>query len=78
MHPFTQSLFVVIYFSKDDVKGTEMKMKNGFLLLLILLAFGIFSSGCAEYSQNVKDKCPECGNVFRVDNTPSLARLARY
>jgi len=51
----------------DDVKGGKMKMKNWFLFLLILLAFGIFSSGCAEYAQNVKDKCPECGAVFRVE-----------
>ena len=42
-------------------------MKNWFPFLLILLAFGIFSSGCAEYAQNVKDKCPECGAVFRVE-----------
>ncbi len=41
-----------------------MEMKNWFLFLLILLVFGIFSSGCAEYSQNVKDKCSECGTIF--------------
>ncbi len=47
------------------LEGTEVKMKNWFLFLLILLAFGIFSSGCAEYAQNVKDKCPECGTIPR-------------
>jgi len=41
-------------------------MKNWFPPLLILLALGIFSSRCAEYAQNVKDKCPECGTVFIV------------
>jgi hypothetical protein len=53
-------------------------MKNWFLFLLILLAFGIFSSGCAEYAENVKDKCPECGTVFRVNNTPPGVRLSGY
>jgi len=43
----------------------EMEMKNWFLSLLILLALGIFSSGCAEYAQNVKDKCPGCGTIPR-------------
>jgi len=62
----------------DDVNGTEIKMKNWFLILLVLLALGIFSSGCAEYSQNVKDKCPDCGNTFRVNNTPSGVRLSGY
>jgi hypothetical protein len=47
-------------------RGREMKRKNWFLFLLTLLAFGIFSSGCAEYVQNVKDKCPECGTAFSV------------
>jgi len=49
--------------------GTEINMKNRFLFLLILLAFGIFSSGCAEYAQNVKDKCPDCGTVFKIEYT---------
>jgi hypothetical protein len=57
--------FVVIYFSIEDVRGREMKMKNWLLLLLTLIAFGISSSGCAEYAQNVKDKCPECGTIPR-------------
>jgi hypothetical protein len=49
-----------------------MDIKNCFLILLILLAFGIFSSGCAEHAQNVKDKCPECGTIFirHVPNVP--------
>ena len=50
----------------------EMEMKNWFLSLLILLALGIFSSGCAEYTQNVKDKCPECGTIFSV-TPPGMA-----
>jgi len=51
-------------------------MKNWSLFLLILLVFGIFLSGCAEYAQNVKDKCPECGTIFRVPYTgpPSVDR----
>jgi len=55
-------------------RGTEMEMemKNWFLSLLILLALGIFSSGCAEYAQNVKDKCPECGTTFSV-TPPGMA-----
>jgi hypothetical protein len=50
-------------------------MKNWFLFLLILLAFGIFTSGCAEYTQNVKEKCPDCGTIFRMEYTgPPYAR----
>jgi len=40
-------------------------MKIWFLSLLTLLAIGICFSGCAEYAQNVKDKCPECGTIPR-------------
>jgi len=67
MHPLL-SLLVVVYFPMDDVKGREMKMKTWFLSLLILLVFGIFSSGCAEYARNVKEKCPECGTIPRENN----------
>jgi len=50
-----------------------MNMKNCFITLLILLAFGIFFSGCAEYAQNVKEKCPECGAIYirPVPNVPA-------
>jgi hypothetical protein len=44
-------------------------MMKYFLLLLTLLAFDIFSSGCAEWNKNVKEKCPECGTIFR-DHLP--------
>jgi hypothetical protein len=47
-----------------------MDIKNCLTILLILLAFGIFSSGCAESGQNVKDECPECGTVFRNHISP--------
>jgi hypothetical protein len=40
-------------------------MRNWVFLSLALLALSIFSSGCAEYAQNVKDKCPECGTIPR-------------
>jgi len=50
----------------------KMEMKNWFLSLLILLTLGIFSSGCAEYAQNVKEKCPECGTTFSV-TPPGMA-----
>jgi hypothetical protein len=69
---------MVTYFPMDDVIGDGSEKKNWFLFLLILLAFGIFSSGCAEYAKNVKDKCPECGTVFRVNNTPPGVRLSGY
>ena len=49
-----------------------MKTKNWSLFLLILLAFGIFSSGCAEYTQNVRERCPECGTVFNI-TPPGMA-----
>jgi len=52
--------------SRGTEMEMEMEMKNWFLSLLILLALGIFSSGCAEYAQNVKEKCPECGTLFSV------------
>jgi hypothetical protein len=50
-----------------------MDAKNCFVILLILLAVGIFSSGCAGYAQNVKDKCPDCGTIYiqRVPNVPA-------
>ncbi len=69
---------MVIYFARMMSSGTEVKMKNWFLFLFILLTLGIFSSGCAEYAQNVKDKCPECGTIFRVNNTPPGVRLSGY
>jgi hypothetical protein len=50
-----------------------MDAKNCFVILLILLAVGIFSSGCAGYAQNVKDKCPDCGTIYipYVANVPA-------
>jgi hypothetical protein len=48
-----------------------MKIMNWFLFLLTLLVFGVFSSGCAEYSKNVKDNCPECGTIFSRPPPPS-------
>ena len=50
-----------------------MDIKNCFMILLILLAFGIFFSGCGDINQNVKDKCPECGTIFirPVPNVPA-------
>jgi hypothetical protein len=47
-------------------------------IFLPLLALGFFSLGCAGMAEEGREKCPRCGEIFRIQSMPPDAPPPRY
>jgi hypothetical protein len=53
-------------------------MKTSIKIFLMSLALVFFFLGCAGMGEEGREKCPNCGTIFRIQGMPPDAPPPRY